>query len=156
MSQHTYKTTVEWTGNKGSGTYDYRSYSRSHTIQIEGKADILGSSDSSFRGEKSKHNPEDMFVASISACHMLWYLHLCAEAGVIVLKYADHAEGKMIVDQSGGGSFNNVTLRPSIEITKESSLTKAQEAHIKAHELCFIANSCNFDILVEPIIVKAG
>ena len=156
MNQHTYKTTVEWTGNKGSGTYDYRSYSRSHIIKIDGKANILGSSDSSFRGEKSKHNPEDMFVASISACHMLWYLHLCADAGVIVLKYKDDAEGSMIVDQSGGGRFNNVTLRPTIEITKESSLIKAEEAHTKAHGLCFIANSCNFDILVEPIILKAG
>ncbi len=156
MKEHKYKTTIEWTGNKGSGTYDYRSYSRSHNIKIDGKTDIMGSSDSSFRGEKSKHNPEDLFVASISSCHMLWYLHLCADSGVIVLKYNDDTEGSLTIDQNGGGCFKHVILRPNIEIANDSSLEKAHELHSKAHELCFIANSCNFEIIVEPTIVNAG
>lgn len=155
MKEHQYRTNVEWTGNKGSGTFDYRSYSRGHTIKVDGKADILGSSDSSYRGEKSRHNPEDLLVASISSCHMLWYLHLCADNGVVVLKYDDQAEGKLQIDQSGGGSFTKVTLRPDVEISKDSSAEKAKELHAKAHELCFIANSCNFEVVVEPNTLKA-
>ncbi len=150
MKEHLYSTNIEWTGNKGSGTFDYRSYSRSHTIKVDGKVDILGSSDSSYRGEKSRHNPEDMLVASISSCHMLWYLHLCADSGVVVLKYEDNAEGKLQIDPSGGGSFTQVVLRPDVEISKDSSVQKAEDLHAKAHDLCFIANSCNFEIVIEP------
>ena len=156
MKEHRYTSTIEWTGNKGSGTYDYRSYSRSHTIKIEDKPDIFGSSDSSFRGEKSRHNPEDLFVASISSCHMLWYLHLCADNDVVVLKYNDTTEGSLKIDQNGGGSFTIVTLKPIVEISKDSSIERALELHEKAHELCFIASSCNFKIAVEPQAVKSN
>jgi len=83
--EHHYKTTIRWTGNKGQGTADYRSYERSHTAFIDGKQDILCSSDPAFRGDKTKHNPEELFLVSIASCHMLWYLHLCAEAGVVVI-----------------------------------------------------------------------
>jgi len=149
MKEHVYRTVVEWTGNKGSGTYDYRSYSRSHTIMIEGKASILGSSDASYRGEKSKHNPEDLFVSSLSACHMLWYLHLCAENDVVVLKYQDHAVGKLKLETDGGGAFEQVILNPQVFISKNSSTEVAMSMHRRAHKLCFIANSCNFEIKVD-------
>jgi len=129
MKQHQYKATIEWTGNKGSGTFDYRSYSRSHSIILEGKREILGSSDSSFRGERDKHNPEDLFLSSISSCHMLWYLHLCADAGIIVMKYVDYADGTMNLNSDGSGQFSKVLLK-----------------------MCFIANSCNFPIEVEAKI----
>ena len=151
---HNYRVDVEWTGNKGSGTFDYRSYSRSHLIKVDGKPQIYASSDSKFRGEIDKHNPEDLFVASISGCHMLWYLHLCADQGVIVLKYEDHAEGSMIINPGGDGFFERVVLKPSIIISPESSAEMAESLHEDAHKKCFIANSCNFPILCLPEISK--
>lgn len=153
--KHVYHPIIEWTGNKGSGTFDYRSYSRSHTIIIDGKPNILASSDSSFRGEKHKHNPEDLFVASISGCHMLWYLHLCADDGVVVLKYTDKTEGTMIIEPDGSGAFEQVVLRPEVVIAPDSSKERALALHSDAHRMCFIANSCKFPITFEPKITMA-
>ena len=79
MKNHHYKITVCWTGNKGKGTSSYREYERSHDISAENKVIIQASSDPSFRGDKTKYNPEEMFLSSISSCHMLWYLHFCSE-----------------------------------------------------------------------------
>ncbi len=152
--KHIYRPIVEWTGNKGSGTFDYRSYSRSHTIKIEGKPDILASSDSSFRGEKNKHNPEDLFVSAIAGCHMLWYLHLCADNGVIVLKYKDQAEGTMILEADGTGYFEQIILRPEVTIARDSSEELARSLHKEAHKMCFLANSCKFPILHESVVLK--
>jgi Predicted redox protein, regulator of disulfide bond formation len=150
---HNYQAVVEWTGNKGSGTFDYRSYSRSHTIKIDGKPNIMGSSDSSYRGEKSKHNPEDLFVSAMSACHMLWYLHLCADHGVVVLKYEDRSEGTMEIDKSGSGRFTSIVLHPMVVISGASDRVKALDLHHQAHEMCFLANSVSFPITYHPEIV---
>ena len=92
--EHNYKLSIRWTGNKGEGTKNYTAYERSHVIQVENKPDISGSSDPAFRGDSTRYNPEELLVASLSSCHMLWYLHLCAEAKVIVIDYVDHATGK--------------------------------------------------------------
>ncbi len=154
MKSHRYNTRIEWTGNKGAGTFDYRSYSRSHVIRVEGKADILGSSDSSFRGDRAKHNPEDLFVSSIAACHMLWYLHLCSEADIVVLTYEDNAEGEMILASDGSGRFNEIVLRPKILISQASDQQKALELHEDAQKMCFLANSCNFKVRHEPLILQ--
>jgi len=155
MKMHHYKSRIEWTGNKGAGTFDYRSYSRNHNIAVDGKADIGGSSDSSFRGDAARHNPEDLFVSSIAACHMLWYLHLCADNGVVVLAYEDEVEGMMSINSDGSGRFEEVVLKPRITISPASDETKALELHKQAHQMCFIANSCNFDITHKPEIVKS-
>jgi len=149
---HHYSLGVEWTGNTGEGTKDYRAYERSHTILLENKADIAGSSDAAFRGDKKKHSPEDLFVASIATCHMLWYLHLCSDAGIIVTAYIDHATATMTETSDGGGRFTEVTLHPTITITNASQIAKAESLHQKANELCFIANSCNFPIHHQPVI----
>jgi organic hydroperoxide reductase OsmC/OhrA len=148
--QHHYKTTIRWTGNKGTGTDNYRNYERSHQITIENKSDILGSSDPAFRGDRTKHNPEDLLVSSLSACHMLWYLHLCSEAGVIVVDYIDNATGIMHETSNGGGHFTEVTLNPIVTVTECTMIEKANELHKKANELCFIANSVNFPIHHKP------
>lgn len=149
--QHKYNLNVKWTGNKGQGTIDYRSYERSHTVSIDNKANILCSSDPAFRGDKTKHNPEELFVASIATCHMLWYLHLCADAGIVVIDYTDNAEGIMKETEDGGGHFTEVTLNPIVIVADNSMINKANELHNKAHKLCFIANSCNFPIYHKPI-----
>ena len=153
MHDHHYKTTITWTGNKGSGTSDYRAYERSHTIEVDNKTPIAGSSDPAFRGDKTKHNPEDLFVASLSACHMLFYLHLCATEGVIVTAYIDNAVGTMVETTDGGGHFTEVRLNPLVTVSEALMIAKANELHHKAHELCFIARSCNFPVTHFPTCV---
>jgi organic hydroperoxide reductase OsmC/OhrA len=148
--QHQYKATIKWTGKKGTGTYNYRNYERSHQIIIENKSEIFGSADPAFRGDKTKHNPEDLLVSSLSACHMLWYLHLCSEAGVIVSDYIDNATGIMVETSNGGGQFKEVTLNPIVTVTEQYMVDKANELHKKASELCFIASSVNFPVKHNP------
>lgn len=149
-TEHFYKLTIKWTGNKGDGTGDYRSYERNHTISAENKPDILASSDPGFRGDKNKYNPEELLIASLSGCHMLWYLHLCTKAGVIVTDYVDIASGTLSETSDGGGHFTEVILNPIITVKESSMINKAEELHKKANELCFIANSVNFTVLHRP------
>ena len=150
QKQHHYQTTITWTGNKGTGTNDYREYERSHTMSVTNKVDILCSSDTPFRGDGTKHNPEDMLLSALSSCHMLWYLHLCADAGVVVTSYTDNATGTMIETPGGGGHFTEVILHPTVIVTHASMIEKADQLHDKAHQCCFIANSVNFNVLHEP------
>jgi len=151
MSDHFYKATVTWRGNQGTGTSAYRAYSRNHEITVEGKPTIPASSDPHFRGDKERYNPEEMLVASISSCHMLWYLHLCSEAGVVVVNYIDNATGIMAETADGSGRFTEITLHPAITVSDPSMIDKANSLHHKANQLCFIANSVNFPILHQPI-----
>lgn len=151
MKNHQYKATITWTGNKGSGTSSYRDFERAHEIAVEGKPIIPASSDPAFRGDKTRYNPEELFLASISSCHMLWYLHLCSEAGVVVVNYVDNATGTMLEEPNGSGRFTAVTLYPQVTVTANSMIAKANELHHKANEYCFIANSCNFPIHHRPI-----
>ncbi|MET3114024.1 organic hydroperoxide reductase OsmC/OhrA [Pedobacter sp. CG_S7] len=148
--EHQYQTSLVWAGNKGSGTMDYRSYDRNYVISIINKPDIYGSSDSVFLGDKRKHNPEDLLVSAISSCHMLWYLHLCSENGIIVLDYKDKAIGKMMENTDGSGRFKEVVLHPVVTISDQAHLEKAINLHEQAKKMCFIANSCNFPITHEP------
>jgi organic hydroperoxide reductase OsmC/OhrA len=143
---HHYKLTLKWTGNKGTGTSGYRAYDRNHEILIEGKTTLLGSADPSFHGDKTVHNPEDLLLASLSACHMMSYLHVCVKAGIVVTDYIDNATGIMVVNADGSGRFIEVTLNPIVTITDESQLAKANELHQEANKLCFIANSVNFPV----------
>ena len=154
MPEHLYQTSLQWTGNKGQGTTDYRSYDRAYEIEVENKPVIKGSSDPTFRGDRTKYNPEELLVASLSSCHLLWYLHLCVEAGVVVVDYKDKAIGKMSETETGSGKFTEVILQPEVVITAESSLEQAKKLHTKTHEFCFIANSVNFPVLCQPTIVR--
>ncbi|REC46825.1 OsmC family protein [Chryseobacterium pennipullorum] len=150
MKNHHYKTTVQWTGNKGTGTSGYKDYERSHIIKAENKVMIEGSSNPFFRGDKTKHNPEEMFLSSLSSCHMLWYLHFCSEAGIIVTDYTDEATGTMTETANGSGHFTEVILHPIVTVTEESMIEKAKQLHHRAHEYCFIANSVNFPVYHVP------
>jgi len=148
--QHTYTLTTRWTGNKGTGTSNYRAYDRDHVMRAGDKPEIPGSSDPAFRGNKMRYNPEELLVASLSSCHMLWYLHLCAEAGVVVIDYRDEATGIMVETADGGGHFSEVTLCPNVVVADESMIEKANQLHHRANQLCFIANSCNFPVYHKP------
>lgn len=151
MKEHNYEVKTEWTGNEGNGTRDYKSYNRNHKIISNGKyGEIKGSSDPSFLGDRTRYNPEDLFLSSLSACHMLWYLHLCSVHKIIVTEYVDHATGVMEETDNGSGKFTRVTLHPKVVITNLNRITKANQLHEEANKMCFIANSCNFKIEHKP------
>ena len=153
MKTHQYRTNLRWTGNLGKGTIDYRAYSRNYEIDGERKtAAISGSSDPHFRGDATRYNPEELLVASLSACHMLAYLHLCAVNQIVVTGYEDAASGTMEEFPDGSGRLTGVVLRPVVTITPESDPEKAQALHADAHRLCFIANSVNFPVTHEAAV----
>jgi organic hydroperoxide reductase OsmC/OhrA len=153
MKTHQYQTALRWTGNLGAGTADYRAYSRNYEIESQMKvAAISGSSDPHFRGDGTRYNPEELLVASLSACHMLSYLHLCAINRIVVTGYEDDASGTMEESPDGSGRLTGVVLRPAVTITPDSDGGKAESLHEEAHRLCFIANSVNFPVTHEAVV----
>ncbi|MFI1919466.1 OsmC family protein [Nocardia sp. NPDC020380] len=144
MAEHAYEVETTWSG----ATTDYRSYSRNHELLTAGRPPILATADPKFRGDRDRWNPEQLLVASLSDCHMLWYLHLCAEAGVVVTGYHDRAVGVMDSER-----FLEVTLRPEVTVTEPGMIEAAERLHHDAHAKCFIANSVNFPVTHEPKIV---
>lgn len=152
---HRYQVAVTWTGNRGSGTSDYRAYGRDHTISVTGKPDLHGSADPAFRGDAACWNPEELFVAALSACHQLWYLHLCADAGIGVLAYRDDAIGTMVEHPTTGGQFTRVVLRPHVTLRPGDDAAAALRLHHDARAKCFIANSVNFPVEHAPTIAAA-
>ncbi|GAC1344396.1 MAG: OsmC family protein [Acetobacteraceae bacterium] len=148
---HAYTVTVTWTGNTGAGTANYRGYERAHEVTVHGKPGIPASSDPAFRGDRARYNPEEMLVASLSSCHMLWYLHLCSTEGIVVLAYQDIAEGVMAEERDGGGRFTEVVLQPEITVAAGCDLDRARALHTDANQKCFIANSVSFPVRHEPV-----
>ncbi|MCT2588693.1 OsmC family protein [Streptomyces sp. N2-109] len=154
---HTYELTVRWTGNRGTGTDSYRSFGRIHEVLAEGKPTIPASSDPHFRGDPDRWNPEELLVASLSECHMLWYLHLCATGGVVVTGYTDQPVGTVEMDEGGrgGGQFTEVVLRPEITVTDASMIDRAVALHAEVPARCFIARSVNFPVQHRPNVTAA-
>jgi organic hydroperoxide reductase OsmC/OhrA len=154
--RHEYRISNRWTGNLGTGTSAYRAYSRNHEYLGEGKsAPIPGSSDPAFRGDPARYNPEELLVGTLSTCHMLWVLHLCAEAGIVVTEYADDAWGEMVEHADGSGEFTRVLLRPRMRITEAARAGEAAAIHDDAHRLCFLARSMRFAVEHEPVVQTA-
>lgn len=154
MSTHQFKGHIEWTGNKGKGTTSYDAYSRDHLIKSPGKIEILGSADPAFLGDGNKINPEDSLLNALSACHMLWYFHLCADAGVNVIAYTDDYSGTLNIE-NGKGKITEVTLNPTVTISTESDKNLALKLHELANEKCFIANSVNFPVKHQVNILQS-
>jgi organic hydroperoxide reductase OsmC/OhrA len=152
---HGYDVSVAWTGNGGTGTSGYRAYSRDHDVRAEGRPVIAGSSDPLFRGDPARWNPELELTAALSQCHMLWYLHLCALVGVIVVSYVDDAHGSMAENDDGGGQFAEVVLRPRVTVASPEMIEAAVGLHEEAHAKCFIANSVNFPVRLQPVITAS-
>ncbi len=150
--QHRYRVRLDWTGNQGTGTSAYRAYSRDHSLSAGNKDPIAASSDPAFRGDPARWNPEELLVAALSSCHQLWYLHLCATAGIVVTAYEDDADGVMIEQPDGAGQFTGVTLRPRVTLAPGSDAEKARALHHTAAEKCFIGRSVNFPVAHEPVI----
>jgi organic hydroperoxide reductase OsmC/OhrA len=144
--QHEYRSQVIWTGNTGAGTATYAGYGRDHDILISGRPVIWASADAHFRGDATRHSPEDLFVAALSSCHLLSYLALCARAGITVLAYEDEAHGIMVTTADGGGRFESVVLNPVVTIAEGQDMAQAEMLHDKAHEQCYIASSCSVPV----------
>jgi organic hydroperoxide reductase OsmC/OhrA len=152
MREHRYVIRVTWIGNCGEGTSTYKSYSRDHEIGAAGKSAVIpAGADPAFLGDASRYNPEELLVASLSSCHMLWALHLCANAGIVVTEYVDEPTGTMREERTGG-EFVEVVLRPSIAISDASRADDAVRIQEEAHARCFIARSVNFPVRCEPTI----
>lgn len=152
---HRYDVSVAWRGNRGTGTSDYRAYDRDHEVSAGGRPLILGSSEPLFHGDPGRWNPELELTAALSQCHMLWYLHLCAAAGVIVTSYTDQAEASMAETDDGSGHFTEVVLRPRVTVASADMAGAAASLHKDAHSKCFIANSVNFPVRHEAVITVA-
>ena len=154
MSAHRFSATVRWTGDLGSGTSDYRSFARDFEASGAKKTVVIpGSSAPAFRGDRTRYNPEELLIVSLSSCHMLWYLHLCAEAGIVVRDYVDEAEGSVALHAGGSGQFSEVMLHPQVTIERADRVDDAMGLHERAHEMCFIARSMNFPVRCDPHIV---
>lgn len=147
--EHTYESSIRWSGNKGDGTKSYKGYDRTWDIVNPGQAIVHCSNDPLLGGDPSKPNPEDLLLSALSACHMLWYLHLASSAGIVVTGYEDTPLGVGESDNSGAGRFVRATLRPVIEVLKGTDLEKADDIHHQIHQYCFIARSVSFPISYE-------
>jgi organic hydroperoxide reductase OsmC/OhrA len=146
---HRYEMAVRWTGNLGQGTATYRAYARSHELRAEGKsAPIAGSSDPAFRGDPERYNPEELLVGATSACHMLWVLHLCADAGLVVTSYRDTPVGHQVEHADGSGEFTRIELWPEIELSDPARAGELREIHERAHAKCAIARSLRCEVTV--------
>lgn len=158
---HTYRAGVAWEAADGVGTAGYTTYSRDHAVTFEGKPPIPGSADQAFRGDPDRYNPEELLVAALSQCHMLWFLHLASRAGVVVLRYTDQAKGHMRVRAAGHGQFSEVVLRPGVVLGRATDddgrvVTDrvVEELHDSAGQHCFIARSVNFRVRVDPAPIQ--
>lgn len=152
---HSYAATVTWSAAEQGPTTDYKSYGRGYRISIAGRPDLLGSSDPAFRGDASRHNPEDLLLAALSGCHLLWYLHLCSQSQISVLDYRDDATAEMVLERGGGGQFVSALLRPQVTIAAGGDPELAKALHAQAAANCFIARSVNFPVYHEPQISVA-
>lgn len=148
--QHEYLSRIVWTGNRGAGTAEYRGYDRTWDIAVEGKHLVHCSNDPLLGGDRAKHNPEDLILSALSSCHMLWYLHLAAESGVVVHSYEDRPVALGEVERGGAGRFLSAILRPQVLVARGTNLQLATELHHRVHKFCFIARSVNFPITYEP------
>ena len=149
MKEHDFTAQVAWTGNQGQGTRGYRSYTRDWSVTTPGKPEIRCSNDPLLGGDPTLHNPEDMLIATVSACHMLWYLHLASSARIVVTSYMDTPVGTGQSEPDGTGRFIRAVLRPAIEVERGTDLEKADQIHHQIHKHCFIARSVNFPITYE-------
>jgi organic hydroperoxide reductase OsmC/OhrA len=151
---HEFTCRLSWTGAAASPTTNYKSYSRALTVEVPGRPPLAMSAAPAFLGDSSVHNPEDLLMAALSACHCLSYLALCAKYGIEVVAYTDEANGVM---EWGDRTyrFTKAVLKPIVTVKKGADLQKARALHEDAHAACFIARSVNFPVTNEPVLIEA-
>lgn len=156
MKQHEFQVTTRWTGNLGTGTSAYRAYSRNHEVSASGKSTSIAGSSAVAIGDHTRYNPEELLVGALSACHMMWVLHLCADAGIVVTEYSDNAVGEMAEHPGGAGEFTRVVLRPRMSIADAARAAEVHVLHKRAHEVCCLARSMNFPVEHEVEVLDNG
>ena len=152
MKQHEFRVAIQWTGNLGTGTSGYASYSRNHELSAPGKSTRIEGSSAVARGDHSRYNPEELLVGALSACHMMWVLHLCADAGIVITEYADAPVGEMAEHPDGSGEFTRVVLKPRMVIADVARVEEAQAMHARDHHVCCLARSMNFPVENQPTV----
>jgi len=151
---HEFTCRLRWTGAASGPTTNYRTYSRALVVEVPGKPAMAVSAAPPFLGDGAVHNPEDLLMAALSACHCLSYLALAARHGVEVVDYTDEANGIMEFDGKTY-HFTKAVLKPVVTVKKGTDLAKARALHEEAHASCFIARSVNFPVTNEPVMVEA-
>nr|WP_315248104.1 OsmC family protein [uncultured Flavobacterium sp.] len=146
LFKHHFKAHLKWT-SKTDKEETSKFYSKTHQIKIEGKPILDVSAAKAFKGDPELYNPEDLLLSSLVSCHMMSYLYVCSQNGIEILEYTDNAEATLEVTADGSGRFTEVRLHPKVKIANADKMQEALELHIKANQLCFIANSCNFPVL---------
>jgi organic hydroperoxide reductase OsmC/OhrA len=149
--EHSFAVSVEWTGNRGSGTSDYKAFARDNLLTSEGKPPIEGSAARAFHGDPARWNPEETLIAALVECHLLSYLYVATQNGIVVEAYTDAATGTVRTAGDGSGRFEEVTLRPVVTISAGDPEV-ARAIHADANRLCFIAASVDFPVHHEPEI----
>ena len=155
-TRHDFTSRIEWTGNRGDGTRSYRGYDRTWSVTTPGQPVIHCSNDPRLGGNPALPNPEDMLLSALAACHMLWYLHLASEAGIVVQSYQDTPIGAAESTPDGAGRFVRAILKPHIIVERGSDLARADAIHHEIHKVCFIARSVNFPVSYEASYAVAG
>ncbi len=150
---HRFSSRIAWTGNRGDGTAHYRAYDRTWDIAVPGRPVVHCSNDPLLGGDPTKPNPEDLLISALSACHMLWFLHYAADAGIVVTDYVDEPVGIGEVTAGGAGRFVEAVLRPTITVKAGTDLALAEALHHRIPEVCFIARSVAFPVRHEPTFV---
>jgi organic hydroperoxide reductase OsmC/OhrA len=154
---HYFEAKLTWTGAPAAGSPDEdRAAGRADGTQfreflgdVAGKPSLLLSAAPEYRGDASRHNPEDLLVLSLASCHALAYLSLCEKCRLEVKSYEDHPLGEL-KKHEGAMRFTKVTLRPRVGFARGADLVRAQKLHADARRFCFIANSVNFPIEHAP------
>ena len=149
--EHLFSGELHWTGQPGEDEHGKLKLERAFVLRFDGKAPVEGSSPAVFRGDDGKHNPETLMVASLMACHHLTYLAVCERAGIRVLEYRDHATGTLAM-KDGKMRMTGIVLWPQVRVADASQIEQARELHAKAHAHCFMSNSVNFEVKVEPAV----
>ena len=151
-----YTAQVHW--SRGDQVFIDNAYSRRHQVQFDGGAQLLGSSSPHVvpvpRSDPAGVDPEEMFVASLSSCHMLWFLDIARQEGYCVDSYADTAEGVMGANAERKLVVTRVTLQPTVRFSgpRQPDVEALKHLHHRAHEECFIANSVTTHVLCEPVL----
>jgi organic hydroperoxide reductase OsmC/OhrA len=151
VSEH--DATIEW--QRQGADFDYKTYSRAHTLSFDGGIHVPASGAPANIPDTAKGpagvDPEQAFVASLSSCHMLWFLHLAWKAKLVVDRYVDHASGILGKNGEGREAMTRVTLRPTVTFSgRQPSAEEHAQLHEAAHYKCFIANSVKTAVTVEP------
>ena len=156
MLEKEFKITTVWSGKVKDDASEIISNSKNHKVFITHKPELNLSAAKEFKGDKTKHNPEDLFLSALSSCHMMSYMYLCGKHNIKIISYTDETLGTLKVEADGSGAFVSVELHPIVTILDKNEIDLALSLHEEANRLCFIANSCRVPISHLPQILIAN